>query len=485
MGSPENPFGVSTSICVHQIEGNTNNPQLEAAMTASQRRPWIDKPDNVPLDLPVVTTVLECVASLGDGSLDIEEAPTLAFEKILIEVNHFLRKYAIVTHNRVELVQKELLPFAIPAWWSDDPEHAFDPPHEEQFLFLVNAFDSAVMGMSATLSEGTSQEDIIEMMDRVDALDDSPMAGVHTMMFDARLALQRGEYAVSVVLLASGCELYLRLLLEVLLWEDGVSPRDAAGELFESNNIGHSISHILKSKFHNRLGGIWDITSTSNAVGCFYKAVFERRNIYLHTGIPITESDADAASEAATVFLEFVYAQLIAKFSRYPFAAALIIGEPVVTQKGIREKIETALRAKESQLPLSPLMYDCWSHFDGYRKEVKVYQDPEIQRGAPLVGEINEQTHVALLIYPNGGIEYWLIDSDRSVACRAEKPEMPAELAKSVRRLEKQARRRLSNGLNACRLFDVSPIPLESPPRWVSAHEVWRMEHRHDGRDSS
>ena len=476
-GPLDKPFGISISICVHQIEGYANNSQLEAAMAASQRRPGVDEPDNVPLDTPVVTTVLECVASLGDTSLDMEEAPTLAFENILREVNNFLRGYAISTQNRVALVHKEALPFAIPAWWSEDRDHAFDLPSGEQYLFLVNLFDSSIMGMSATRTEDMSEEEIVELLDHGDALADSLMVEIYTMFLDARLALQRGEHAVSVVLLASGCELYLRLLHEVLLWEDGVSPKDASNDLFGSNDVGLPVSYILKSKFHGRLGGIWDITSTSNLVGLFYKEVFERRNRYLHIGRPITESDADAASDATTSFLEFVNTRLSEKLTKYPLAANLLIGEPAITHMGIRERIDTALLAKESELPLSPLMYDCSSHFGGYRREVRLYQGLDARSGAPLVGEINEETHIAAFIYPDGTIEHWLVDPNKSVACRAEKPNMSAQQAKILKRLKKQARRQSPNELNVCRLFDVSATPLESPPTWVSAHAVWRMEH--------
>lgn len=476
-GSLEKPFGVSISICVHQIEGNTNNPQLEAAMAASQRRPSMNKPDNVSLDMPIITTVLECAASLGDTSLDMEEAPTLAFERILGEVNNFLRDYAILTQERIVLVQKEVLPFAIPAWWSDDRSHSFDLPPDEQHLFLVNPFDTPIMGMSAALAEDVSEEQVAGVLDQISVLPDPLTRDIYTMFLDARLALQRGEYAVSVVLLASSCELYLRLLLEVLLWEDGISPRDAAGELFTPSGVGHTIKHMLKSKFHGRLGGTWDIASASNPSGSFYKSVFDRRNKFLHTGTPITQLDAETASETTVAFFEFINTQLAAMLPKYSLAADLLIGEPVITNMGIREKIDAALRAKESELPLSPLMYDCSSHFGSYRQEVRLYKDPGTRAGVPLVGEINEQTHVASLVYPNGATEYWLIDPDRSVACRAEEPNMSVEQAKVVKNLAKQARCQSSDELIACRLLGVSATPLESPPTWVPAHAVWRMEH--------
>ena len=505
MGPLENPVGVSMSICVHQIEGNTNNSEIEAAMAASQRRTQKDKPDIVPLNTPIVTTVLECATSLESTSLDnMEEALTLAFEKVTVEVNGFLRNYAMLTNNRIALIHRETLPWSIPAAWSLGHEGSNSMPGTPG-LFLVNLFDPSIMGMSATLTEELSEEhivengdgveqvldslavteelsedDIVDMLALNDAYTDPLREEIHTMLLDARLALQRGERAVYVVLLASGCELHLRLLLEVLLWEDGLSARDAVNDLFTPNGIGHPISYILKSKLHSRLGGTWDITSDSNPVGRFYKTVFERRNSYLHTGTPITQSDADAASEAATAFLEFTNTQLSTKLSSYPFAAARLIGEPVITHMGIRERIDAALRTKESELPLSPLMYDCSSHFEGYRREVEVYKDSNIQGGAPLVGEVNEHTHVALLVYPNGGSEYWLIDPDRSVACRADNPNMSAEQAKSIKKLTKQAKRQPSNELRACRLLDVPAIPLESPPTWVSAHKVWRMEHMQD-----
>lgn len=476
-GDPDNPIGVSVSICVHQIEGTASRPEMEAALTAIQRRPESDKPNIDSMNAPIVTTVLECVTSLGDVSPeDIEDALTPAFDKVVGEVNNFLRSYMILTPNRVALVQREALPLGVLAEWRLG--HESGPGSREPAIFLVNMFDDLTMSMSARHSKSLSEEEVSEMLTNSDALADPMMAEIHTMTLDARLALQRGDYAVSVVLLASSCELILRLLLEVLLWEDDVSPKDAASEMFRSSNIGHNVSYLLRSKFHDRLGGIWDTTSASNPVGRFDQAVFESRNSYLHAATQITGSDANHAFEAATVFLEFVHERLVAQLHRYPFAASVLIGEPIISQMGIRQKIDTALRDREAELPLSALMYDCREHFNMYRQEVMRYRDSSIRAGAPLVGEMNEQTHVASLIYPDSSIEYWLIDPENAVACRAETPNTSEQQAKHVGRLAKKARRLPSNLLTTCRLMDATARPLASPPNWVPAYEVWRMEHK-------
>ena len=116
---PDDPIGVYVPFCVHQIEGNTNTPETEAAFAAAQRRPWLHKPHISPFQTPILTTILECCISLGDISHDdSRDALDGAFDKVLSEVNAFLRGYMILTREQVALVYKEPFPFAIPCGWN-------------------------------------------------------------------------------------------------------------------------------------------------------------------------------------------------------------------------------------------------------------------------------------------------------------------------------------------------------------------------------
>ncbi|MCQ3806940.1 MAG: hypothetical protein OXB92_05475 [Acidimicrobiaceae bacterium] len=476
---PDDPIGVYVSLCVHQIEGSTNIPATDAAFTAAQRRPWLDKPELDPIQAPIVTTVLECCISLGDISRDdLEDALDTAFDKVLQEVNAFLRDYMVLTHERIALVQKETLPFAIPCGWSLDRDHESELGPDELVIYLINFPDPLIISMSAKPNEHMSMDEISEMLSYCHSLADPLMTEIHKMFVDAQLARHRGEYAVAVVLLASGWELLLRLLLEVLLWESGTSPRDAVSEIYAPNGVGHAISYLLKSKFHDRLGGAWDISSTSNAVGWMYQSVFETRNRYLHTATAISRSETDAALEASANFFEFIHTRLKDHIRTYPLAAHMFIGEPIITDMGLRDQIDRALRDKETQLALSPLMHNSTEHLRAYRRETRNHQDPSIWTGTSMIGEVNEQTHVAALIYPDDSIEYWLIDPDRAVACCAETPTMSTEQHKLIKELVRTANHQPSNWLNTCRLLDTPAKPLETTPNWVSAYEVWRMEHK-------
>lgn len=486
IGSPDEPFlddpiGVHLSICVHQIEGIANIPEVDAAFAATRRRPWLDKPDISPFTAPIKTTVLECCVSLGEVSPDnMDEARDRAFDTVLSEVNGFLRGYMILTGERVALVHRETRPFSIPYGWSLERDHESDPGPEELALYPVNTSDPLMRSMSAHSSEDMSEDEISQMLGHSDALGNPLIVEIHTMTVDAQLALHRGEYAVAVVLLASSCELLVRLLLEVLLWEDGVSPRDASSEIYSSRGAAHAVSHILKSKFHNRLGGTWDISSTSKPVGRMYQAIFEKRNSYLHSATQITEANAKDALDAGQAFLEFVRVRLKAQLRTYSLAAHMFIGEPIMAQMGIRNKIEAALREKETKIPLNPLMYNCSEHLKAYRQEIRRYQIQKNQTSTISDGKINEQTHVAALIYPDSSIEYWLIDLDSAVACRAETPTMSARWKRFIKKLARDTRHQPANWLNTCRLLDTAAKALEPQPKWVPVYEVLRMEHKQD-----
>ena len=476
---PDNPTAVYVSVCVHQIEGSVNDPRIDAAFTAAQRHTQPVDRDTNPQRQSILTTVLECCISLSELSRDdVKGALHPAFDIVLREVNGFLRNYMILTRERIALVDKESLPAAIPCGWSIGRDHESVPGPDELSFYLVNISDPFLLSMSASSDDHMSMDEISELLDRGHALADPPMAEIHNMFLDAHLARGRGDHAVAVVLLASGCELLLRLLLEVLLWESGVRPRDAVSETSNQNGIGHAISFLLRRKFHERLGGTWDISSTSNPVGHMYEAVFERRNSYLHSGTSIARSDTDRAFEAFRDFLRFIHAALTERIERYPLAAHMCIGDPTITDAGLRDRINAALRDKERRLPLSPIMYNSAEHFKVYRQEVRGCRGSNSPTVSSLAGEINEHTHVAVLFYPDNSIEYWLIDPDRAVACRAKTPNMATELDRFIKKLARKAKQQPSNWLSTCRLFDIPARPLESQPKWVSAYEVWRMEHK-------
>lgn len=407
IGSPDEPFpdhpiGVYMSVCVHQIEGSTSDPRVDAAFTAAQRRTRLDKSDNNRQQAPVLTTVLECCISLGDISRDdLEDALDRAFDDVLREVNAFLKNYMILTRERIALVHQETLPVAIPCGWSLERDHDSGPGPDELVIYLVNISDPLIMSMSARSTERMSMDEIGEMLSHVHSLVDPLMSEIHTMNVDAQLARHRGDHAVAVVLLASSCEMFLRLLLEVLLWESGVSPREAVSEAFSGNGVGRAISYLLRSKFHDRLGGTWDISSKSSTVGHMYEAVFETRNSYLHSATPITRSDAEEALEAAANFLEFAHTRLKAHIDKFPFAAHMCIGEPIVTETGLRDKIDAALLDKETSLPLSPLMHNSTEHFRAYRQEIRNHQDSNLRTRASITGELADTEIVALDLRPH------------------------------------------------------------------------------------
>ena len=476
---PDNPVGVHVSVCVHQIEGSAHDPRVDAAFTAAQRPTQPVNRNTNPQQVPISTTVLECCISLGEISHDgLKDALDIAFVNVLRSVNGFLRNYMILTRERIALVNKETLPVAIPCGWSIERDHESIPGPDELDIYLVNTSDLLLLSMTARSTDHMSMGEISEMLDLGHSLADPLMAEIHTMAVDALLARDRGDHAVAVVLLASGCELLLRLLLEVLLWESGVSPKQAVSETCNSNGMGHAISVLLKSKFHDRLGGTWNIESTSNPVGYLYKAVFERRNSYLHTGTSITRSDADDAIEALRGFWRFIATQLTDLIEACPLAAHMCIGEPTITDTDLRGRIDAALRDKERRLPLSPVMHNSMEHFRVYRQEIQMYRDSNIGTAWSMAGEIDERTHVAVLIYPDNSIEYWLIDPSRAVACRGRKPNTSIKQDRLIKNLARKARQHPPNWLTTCRLIDTPAEPFESQPKWVSVYEVWRMEHK-------
>ena len=119
---------------------------------------------------------------------------------------------------------------------------------------------------------------------------------------------------------------------------------------------------------------------------------------------------------------------------------------------------------------------DINENYMSYRFEVDRYMhNTQLREGGELMGYL-ENADVALLVFPTGKMQWWLIDPESRVGCLARAPRLNRKMARAVSELRHQTiTGRPHGGPNAMRLLGVSTVPVMDPPIWYLMHAVWPL----------
>jgi len=135
---------------------------------------------------------------------------------------------------------------------------------------------------------------------------------------DRNLAI--GQYREAVINIQSGFESFIMILAQELNKADKLSLTD-----LESKFVQNGLTSILKSEFHSRLGGYWDLKDKSKPIGQWYAVCYELRNKVVHTGYMPTHSETEMAFIACKNLIQEIIACLKNKQKKYPDIARYLV----------------------------------------------------------------------------------------------------------------------------------------------------------------
>ncbi|HOJ41843.1 MAG TPA: hypothetical protein PK577_03525 [Candidatus Syntrophosphaera thermopropionivorans] len=137
-----------------------------------------------------------------------------------------------------------------------------------------------------------------------------------------------GQYREAIINIQSGFESFIMILAQEIYKDEGKSLAD-----LEARFINNGLIHILKSEFHNRLGGHWDITDASTAIGQWYAECYMLRNKVVHTGYMPTHDETQQAFFVCENFIQEIIASLKNNQKKYPDIARYFVVS-IVDEKG-------------------------------------------------------------------------------------------------------------------------------------------------------
>ncbi len=274
------------------------------------KHPSIEGVEAPPLPKLVVEAAVGVPGRIGDVRVLHQ-----AFEQALIYIQTFQRSYAIVSGRAVDLLTRETLPPMVPSIVRQlAPNDTVPLPG----IYVLTT--GGHLGEQQPLEN--DKLSLIASMSRP-GVEAYTVSSFFELRRSARVALEKyGNYWLAITATDAAAEALLNVLLGTALWEEGLSPQDAAGGPFK-----FGLRTRLLQEYHGRFGGSW-VLKTGSVVGDWEAKIARPRNRLVHGGHVPSEKEAKDAIAALRRLVKFVTDQLAAqaKRGRYPKTAILIAG---------------------------------------------------------------------------------------------------------------------------------------------------------------
>lgn len=235
---------------------------------------------------------------------------------------------------------------------------------------------------------------------QVESAQGHPISLVFRLKAEAVGALRRlGDSHTAIVMAQTTCEAWIDLLVCALLWDEGMTPAQAADAL----RTGESTLHRVNSLLQPRLGGPgWD-ANQNGEFRDWRKNLAEIRNLVVHGGFLPPLHVAEAAVEAMHNWIRFTLDRLCAPSTlrKYRMAAVIVARRAALEARGewTKKMMKTADEADE---------YDYQGVFARWFYAVAAIRYPTL-RSKPI-----EATATEMLVCLPDGTGYWVLHDEQA-----------------------------------------------------------------------
>ncbi len=191
-------------------------------------------------------TVVDAVTHIfdPDSTSEIRDA----FDRCIDKLSQLVHAYQVQTSTWGAHVTRERLSPIIPYVVAS---HDLEDKWDSRGLRLLSAHQNFPTPSLAPELNSDDMRDVGFVLQRIYQGD--PSVAFRERIYHAQYRLYRdGDYMGSIIHAQIAAEIFFDSVLGMLLWEDNVSPQDAA-VLFEAG-----LTKRVQSHFHPRLGGTWD-----------------------------------------------------------------------------------------------------------------------------------------------------------------------------------------------------------------------------------
>lgn len=143
-----------------------------------------------------------------------------------------------------------------------------------------------------------------------------------------RARIVHGDTSQAIVLANTASEVLLDVVLALLMWEEGLSPTQAAGHFEEGKVLKR-----LKSDLTPRLKGSW--STERGTVGQWFETLYKVRHRVVHAGYTPTPAEADEGMQAAAALEKFVFDRIASQRNTYKRATLITLAQSGLEKRGL------------------------------------------------------------------------------------------------------------------------------------------------------
>ncbi len=243
-----------------------------------------------------------------------EELLTRAFDRAVEYVRTIQSAYHAMTRRPVTLLANELLPPFVP-YLVRSAQQIQDEEVVPVDLFFVH------MSIGHLVEEPDITDDQFDGMFNAAERSEILLTYLDLHRHGSVAFHRHGNTREAVVMMAAAAESLLDIVLGLLLWEEGLTP-ERASQLW-----AEGLMTRVRTSYSARLGGRWDVTSTS-PVGEWSRSVAGVRHRVVHAGYMPTRLEAERAIAAVESLLSFIGDRLVygSNLRTYPRSASQLLG---------------------------------------------------------------------------------------------------------------------------------------------------------------
>jgi hypothetical protein len=294
-----------------------------------------------PLEVEQFLTIAELAVQFRPDPEADEDLYSVGFDEGLNFIAKIQRAYHLATQARVDVIQREKLPFVVPMAHRRTT-NGHDGWPESAGIYIANTSIQDI----AEAEELTEQQ--IGAFRHAMRNQDDPFSAYADIRREARVNLVRGDYGPSAVLMATAGEVFLDTLLLSMAWEEGLAATDAV-TFYRSKRGDRGLVTRVKSDYSPRLGGQWN-TDSDGPVGRWHARTAGLRNRVAHGGYRCSHDEVGASYEALIGLERYVADLLFKRLNTYPRTAWVLSGGPGLGRRGLSAKrIEELAEASGSE----------------------------------------------------------------------------------------------------------------------------------------
>jgi hypothetical protein len=309
-------------------------PVLEAVVPKESLGLPSDQP--APTDEPrgYITIVEASTALRGLEDGDVSDA----YDGCLAALQELFRAYGVSADHGMPIVSREMLPPIAEFITRTLFTQQWDPSLSAMFV-NVNIPDEFLPELD---EEGLAR--LARALSRLKV--GYPLIPYREARLRARTALvEQGNYQDAVVHSETAVEILVDGILTLLLWEEGMSPTDAAENIFIKQ-----LPWRLEQAMASRLGGDWKRDGTGPISRWDAQLAFLRGRV-IHGGYRPTLQEARASVDIAIEIDEMIRVQLAGVAGTFPKTALLFLGKQGLERlNGWTRRVQDASNAADPTL---------------------------------------------------------------------------------------------------------------------------------------